>query len=84
MLSVIIGDFLEDRGVALGDRSELRAAIFSRSGDIRDRDVVDHPPFIPAAAAAGLPMPQKTPLTSMQADRSVWRSNVVELAKVGY
>jgi hypothetical protein len=41
--------FLEDRGVALGDRSELRAAIFSRSGDIRDRDVVDHPPFIPAA-----------------------------------
>jgi hypothetical protein len=49
----------------LGDRSELRAAIFSRSGDIRDRDVVDHPPFIPtAAAAAGLPMPQKTPLTS--------------------
>ena len=41
-----------------GDRSELRAAIFSRSGDIRDRDVVDHPPVMPGAAA-GLPMSQK-------------------------
>jgi len=39
----------QDRGIAIGNRSELRVAVFAGSGDRCDRDVVDHPPFIPAA-----------------------------------
>jgi len=41
--------FLEDCDVALGKRSELRVAVPARSRDGGDRDIVDHPPFIPAA-----------------------------------
>jgi hypothetical protein len=40
---------LEDIGIALGDRSELRVTVLSRSRYVGNRDVVDHPPFIPAA-----------------------------------
>ena len=40
---------LQYLGVALGNRSELRVAVGARLGDGGDRDVVDHPPFIPTA-----------------------------------
>jgi hypothetical protein len=40
---------LQYLGVALGNRSELCVAVLARSRNIGDRDVVDHPPFIPAA-----------------------------------
>ena len=39
----------EDRRVALGDSSELRMAVGARRCDLGNGDVVDHPPFIPAA-----------------------------------
>ena len=40
---------LEDVGVGFGDRSELGISVLARGGDFRDRDVVDHPTFIPTA-----------------------------------
>ena len=40
---------LQDLGVALGNRSELRVPIGARLGNGGDRDVVDHPTFIPTA-----------------------------------
>src|SRR5215813_10069854 len=40
---------LEDIRVLLGDHSELRVAVGASRGDGGDRDVVDHPPFIPTA-----------------------------------
>ena len=40
---------VEDVGVGFGDRSELRVPVLGRSGDFRDRDIVDHPTFIPTA-----------------------------------
>ena len=40
---------LQDCGVALGNCSELRVAVRRGSRDGGDRDIVDHPPFIPAA-----------------------------------
>jgi hypothetical protein len=42
-------DSLQDLGVAVGKRSELRVAVGARLGDGGDGDVVDHPTFIPAA-----------------------------------
>ena len=39
---------LQDVGVALRERSELRVTALARSGDIEDGDVMEHPPFIPA------------------------------------
>jgi len=39
----------KDRGVALGDRSELGMPVVARSGNIRHGNVVNHPSFIPPA-----------------------------------
>ena len=40
---------LQNLGIALGNRSELRVAVRARSGDGWHRDVMDHPALIPAA-----------------------------------
>ena len=45
---VACAHFFEDRGVALGDFTELRMSVGARRSDLGNGDVVDHPPFIPA------------------------------------
>jgi hypothetical protein len=46
---VACAHFLEDLGIGVGNRPELRMAVPARRGGGWDCDVVDHPAFIPAA-----------------------------------